>query len=75
MNTDDFLKKITEIMDTESALTLDTKLSDVEEWDSLSIVSFLSFCNVKLKLAVEADEIKSAVTVKDLFKLIGKGSC
>lgn len=71
MNVEEFIKKLTEIADTEEKLTLETKLADVEDWDSLSLVSFLSFCNSKLKLSVTPDEVKSAQTVADLFKIAG----
>ena len=70
MKVDEFLKNLTEIMDTETELTLDTKLSDVEEWDSLSLVSFLSFCNARLKRPILPEEIKKAQTVKDLFAIV-----
>ena len=70
MKVDEFLKTLTELMDTETKLTLDTKLSDVEEWDSLSLVTFLSFCNARLNRPVEPEEIKGAQTVNDLYKFI-----
>ena len=65
MKAEEFIKKLTDIMDTDAQLTLETKLSDVEEWDSLSMVSFFSFCNAL------PDAIKNAVTVNDLYKIIG----
>lgn len=71
MQAEEFLKTLTELIDTEEILTLDTKLSEVEEWDSLSLVSFLSFCNSKLKLSVTPDEVKVAQTAADLFKIAG----
>ncbi len=72
MKAEEFIDALAEIMDTESALTLDTKLKDVEEWDSLSVVSFLSFCAMKTRRPVMPDEVKSAETVGDLFKLVGE---
>lgn len=71
MTAENFIGRLAELMDTEVALTLTTKLSDVEDWDSLSMVSFFSFCNATLKRHVTPDEIKSAQTVEDLFKLAG----
>ena len=70
MTVEEFLKKLKEMMDTETELTLETKLSDVEEWDSLSLVTFLSFCNARLNRPVEPEEIKSAQTVNDLYKFV-----
>ena len=71
MKVEDFLKTLKEMMDTDADLTLETKLSEVEEWDSLSLVTFLSFCNARLNRPVEPEEIKSAKTVSDLYEFIG----
>lgn len=73
MSAEEFIKDLTDIMDTETELTLETELSEVEEWDSLSLVSFLSFCNARLKRPILPEEIKSAQTVKDLFEIVSKG--
>lgn len=70
MTVKDFVKKLSDLMDTDEELTLATHLADVEAWDSLSMVSFFSFCTTQGR-TVTADEIKSAQTVEDLFKLAG----
>ena len=70
MKVEDFLKTLKEMMDTDADLTLETKLSEVEEWDSLSLVTFLSYCNARLNRPVEPEEIKSAKTVSDLYEFI-----
>ena len=68
MSNEEFIERLTELMDTDAALDLSTKLSDVEDWDSLSMVSFFSFCNT-LNRHVTPEQIKAAQTVNDLFKL------
>ena len=72
MDSETFIEKLTEMMDTEQDLTLKTKLADVEEWDSLSFVTFLTYCNSRLKKSVTPEELKAAVTVGDLFKFVGE---
>ena len=69
MTSEKFIKKLAEVMDTEVDLNLSTKLSDVEDWDSLSMVSFFSFCESQLGRRLTPEQIKSAQTVEDLFKL------
>ena len=69
MTAEEFIKRLTELMDTETRLELSTKLADVEEWDSLSMVSFYSFCDSKLNRRLLPEQIKSAQTIEDLFKL------
>ena len=69
MTAEEFIKKIADIIDTDVELKLSTKLADVEDWDSLSMVSFFSFCDSKLGIRLAPEQIKSAQTVEDLFKL------
>ena len=42
-----FLEEMTDLMDTEEELSMDTALSDIEEWDSLSHVAFMAFAATK----------------------------
>ena len=70
MKAEEFIKKLIDIMDTDAQLTLETKLSDVEEWDSLSAVSFYSFCNTKLGKQIDVEDLKAAQTVNDLYKFV-----
>ena len=69
MNVEEFIKKLVDLMDTDAEINLSTKLADVEDWDSLSMVSFYSFCDSKLNRRLLPEQIKSAQTVEDLFKL------
>ena len=69
MNVEEFLKKLVDLMDTDAEINLSTKLADVEDWDSLSMVSFYSFCDSKLNRRLLPEQIKAASTVEDLFKL------
>ena len=71
MKAEEFLKNLKELIDTEKDFDLETKLKDIEDWDSLSFVAFLSFCNSKLKLSITPEELKLAETVGDLFKIVG----
>ena len=71
MTEEKFITKLAELMDTEAALDLSTKLADVEDWDSLSMVSFFSFCNTTLGKKISPEQIKAAQTVEDLFRLAG----
>lgn len=69
MTAEEFITKLADLMDTDAELNLSTKLADVEDWDSLSMVSFFSFCDSKLGRRLAPEQIKSAQTVEDLFKL------
>ena len=69
MTPEEFVIKLADVMDTEAELNLSTRLADVEDWDSLSMVSFFSFCNSTLGKRLAPEQIKSAQTVEDLFNL------
>lgn len=71
MTAEEFVTKLANIIDTDAEINLSTKLADVEDWDSLSMVSFFSFCDSKLGIRLAPEQIKSAQTVEDLFKLAG----
>lgn len=71
MTAEEFINKLTDLMDTDVELNLSTRLADVEDWDSLSMVSFYSFCDSKLNRRLLPEQIKTAQTVEDLFKLAG----
>ena len=49
MNENVFIEKMVDLMDTEDDIQMDTALEDIEEWDSLSYVSFLAWCAKEAK--------------------------
>lgn len=57
-----FIEKMVDLMD--------TKLMDIEEWDSLSFVSFIAFANAQAGKKLTPDMVRSAKTVSDLYHLI-----
>ena len=73
MNEKEFIEFMMDLTDTEMTLTMDTLLKDVEEWDSLSFVSFQANARVKNGLVVSPSDVKNAKTVRDLFVLMSKG--
>ena len=70
MSSEEFLKNLKNIMDTEEELTLETKLEDLTDWDSFSLTAFLSFCDEHTKRPIEPEELKDAKTVKELYEII-----
>lgn len=69
MTQEQFLETLTEILDYDGVLNYDMKLSEIEEWDSLSYISFLAYSktigkNINIAL------VKSAETVQDLYNLV-----
>ena len=65
-----FLEKLVNVLDTEDEITMDRQLEDMEEWDSLSIVSFMAMANTACGKHVTPAEVKAAKTVEDLYTLV-----
>ena len=65
-----FIEKIIDVMDIEEEITADTVLEDLEEWDSLSLVSFMAMANAAYGKKVVAADVKMAKTVADLYELV-----
>ena len=47
----------------------ETKLSDIDDWDSLAKVSFIAFLRNEGK-SVAAEKINSALTVEELYNFV-----
>ena len=66
-----FLKNLADLLDMESSvITMESYLTDLEAWDSLSIVSFAAMADIKYKKQLKATEVKAAQTVADLHALV-----
>ena len=70
MTQDEFIEKMVDILDYEGELKMDTGLEDLDEWDSLSILSFLAEMGQYAKGAINATDVKKAKTIEDLFALL-----
>lgn len=71
MDEQDFIEKLKdEVLDTDSELSLDMTLDNLDEWDSLSFVSFIAMAKESGFLRVNRDSVNRAVTVRDLFELV-----
>ncbi|MBP2662118.1 MAG: acyl carrier protein familyprotein [Firmicutes bacterium] len=67
-----FLEQLAEILDIDvEQLSIETYLSDIEEWDSLSVISFAAMADIKYGKKLTAPEIKKAQTAEELFALVG----
>lgn len=51
----------------ENTLTENTDLMDIEEWDSLSVLSFMAILDEQFKRNVTGKQIRQCKTVSDLL--------
>jgi len=71
MTAQEFLTKMKEdVLDTEMDITLDTSLGDIEEWDSLGVVTFIAMAKAACGKKVERAAIVNAKTLQDLYELL-----
>ena len=71
MNENLFLEKMKSILDNE-AVTLDSALTDIEEWDSLSVVSYMAMANTVCGKKIAPAQLRDCVTLRDLYALLGQ---
>ena len=73
------MRKITEIelleeikitLQREEGLSSDTKLKDIEEWDSLAYISIISLYDKLFDFPITIDKLKKCKNIGDLIKLV-----
>lgn len=75
MKTSEFLEKLKETLELEDTeLSVDTNLRDLEEYDSLSVLSIIAMIDEKFGKKLSGQDFQSITTVKSLMELIGKDS-
>lgn len=70
MTKENFIERMTDILDAEDEISFDTNLGELEEWDSLSIVSYIAMANAACGKKVDVKKVREAVTIQDLYDLL-----
>lgn len=66
-----FFAAIAEILEADpTGLTGDEQISDIGNWDSLSVISFIAMVDSDLDQVVDAEKLKNAKTFNDLAALV-----
>ena len=71
MTTEDFLIQLQEVLETDTVLTTDTVLADLDEWDSLAQMATMSFLNRNFGIKTNIAELAALGTVADLAHKAG----
>lgn len=62
---------LADILDVESEeVKEDKELSEIGDWDSLAILSFIVMMNEEFNKEVSGDQVKKLVTVSDAFAMM-----
>ncbi|GJM83899.1 hypothetical protein HMSSN139_63950 [Paenibacillus sp. HMSSN-139] len=71
MKLSEFVKEFEEILTVElGTITLETKLSDIDEWDSLTKIALDVFLEDVFKIKVEQKEIEDFETFADIVDVV-----
>jgi acyl carrier protein len=66
-----FLTELTELLEEETgSLAWETSLFDIESWDSVNVVSFITYVDRKFRLVLSPQALSECQTVGDLMSLV-----
>ena len=64
---EDFLKELQKELEIENTtFQLDTNLKDCDEWDSMTVLSLMSFVEIKYSIVLSSKDIENITTVRSL---------
>jgi len=67
MTKKELLEKIAEALETETVLSEDTDITDIEEWDSLSSLSIIALFDELFSHKINRSQLNNIKTIKDLI--------
>ena len=75
MKTNEFLERLAEVLELEDiVLKKETNLKDLEEYDSLSVLSIIAMIDENFSKKISGQKFQSITTVKSLMEFIGMES-
>lgn len=71
---EEFVQDIKEVLEVEddNKITLDTNLTDLEEYDSLSVLVIITMIDKKYSKQISSSDFEKDTTIKSLMELVGK---
>ena len=71
MNQESFIEAVaTELMEDATAINLETKLEDLDGWDSLSMVGIVAMVDKKYGVVIDGESLRNLKTVGDIYAQI-----
>jgi len=72
MHLAEFLEELTELLEVEEAVTLDTSFEGMDEYDSLAVMSLIAFIDENFDKTISGEKLSNVKGVKELITLIGE---
>ena len=69
MNEQEFIERMKAILDNEN-ISMNTALSEIEEWDSLSVVSYAAMADTAFHKKISPEKIKTCNSIRDLYLIL-----
>ena len=71
MTKDKFLQELSELLETDTELTLTTNLKDLEEYDSLAIMGLVAYADKNFGKKIPGEKFSQVTDVQSLIDLLG----
>lgn len=55
-----------------SEIKAETAFHDLDEWSSMIVLAIIAMANIDYDVTLTGDDIKNAVTVKDLYDIVAE---
>jgi len=70
MQHDEFIDIFKDIIQSDSAIELDSPLADIEEWDSMAMMALIAYFDVRLGITITFDQLHTLSSIRDVALLI-----
>ncbi|MGE4286491.1 MAG: phosphopantetheine-binding protein [Phycisphaerae bacterium] len=67
----DLCNELSELMELDDTLTVESDLTELEEYDSMALLSIIAFVDKNFGKTLKADQLAQVVTVQSLIDIIG----
>ena len=71
MSKEEFLVKMQDVLQTDTELSMETVLGELDEWDSLSMMATMAFLDKDFGLKLKIAEIKTFTSIGDIAAKAG----
>ena len=71
MSKEEFLVQMQDVLQTETELTMETVLDELDEWDSLSMMATMAFLDKNFGVKMKIADIKTFATIGDIAAKAG----
>lgn len=71
MTRKELLDNLKDVMQRDEEITEDMLLENIQEWDSLAIISILNLYSHLFSISISGNTLKDCKTIKELINLVG----